>query len=275
MSASEPLPSPPRSAPGLGAIARVALLGVATAILGPLQWLCLKTGLWRAGLVPRLWHRLAVRALGFHIRVDGTPAVDRPLLLVANHISWTDILVLGSCVEVVFVAKAETAHWPVIGQLTHLQRTIHVEREKRSRSGVQADALAERLRRGDVVALFPEGTTSDGTMLLPFNSSLFGAPGKLARETGQPVYIQPVAIAYTHAHGLPLGRRGRLLASWIGDQDFVPHLRQILARPAIDVTLRFGEPVAFMPGGDRKAIARDLETRVAELFGQAVHGRSR
>src|SRR5690606_36985320 len=178
------------------------------------------------------------------VRIHGTMSGARPLLLAANHVSWTDIMVLGAFNNLAFIAKSEMAGWPVLGSLARLQRTVFIERERRRKSGEQASEIAARLAAGDAMVLFAEGTTGDGNLLLPFKSTLFGAANIAIAEGGtDKVFIQPVAIAYTRLHGLPMGRQHRVVAAWIGDMDLVPHIGRLLAEGAVDVEVHFGEPL--------------------------------
>lgn len=248
-----------------------ALVVASTALVVPLQLLSLKTGLLPETVMPRLWHRSIVRALGFRVHVHGALAVQRPLLVASNHISWTDIVVLGSLADVNFIARADMEGWPLIGWLSKLQRTVFIQRERRRTSGEQAGEIAERLRKGDAMVLFAEGTTGDGNKVLPFKSTLFGAASMaIAEGAVDEVFIQPVAIAYTRLHGVPLGRRNRGLAAWIGDQDLGPHIMGLLAEGAIDVEVHFGEPVAFSAVSNRKQTAGVVERRVAEMMQAAL-----
>lgn len=245
--------------------------GTATLILPPLQLLALRTGLVNARIMPRLWHASIVKALGMRIHVNGAMATERPLMIAANHVSWTDIAVLGSLVDVSFIAKSEVARWPVMGSLSKLQRTHFVERERKRQSGKQASEIAKRLAGGDVMVLFAEGTTGDGNFILPFKSTLFGAAQMALGEGGlERVFIQPVTIAYTRLHGLPMGRRQRGLVSWVGDTELLPHLRWLLRQGAIDVEVHFGEPVEFADGSARKAVARQVEAQVRRMLTDAL-----
>lgn len=251
----------------------LALAAVATATppLMLYQALALRTGLLDARRAPRAWHRLVTRLLGLRIHVHGRLATSRPLLIAANHISWTDIMVIGSLADVHFIAKSEVATWPVMGTFARLQRSVFVERERRGRAGRQANEIAGRLAGGDPMVLFAEGTTGDGNMMLPFKTTLFAAAQMALRESGaDTVAIQPVAIAYTRLHGLPMGRQHRGKVSWIGDQDLVPHLIGLLREGAIDMEVHFGEPVDYAAGADRKAVAREVERRVREMMARAL-----
>ncbi|CAM5516979.1 1-acyl-sn-glycerol-3-phosphate acyltransferase [Aquamicrobium terrae] len=248
-----------------------ALVVASTALVVPLQLLSLKTGLLRETVMPRLWHRSIVRALGLRVHVHGALTARRPLMVASNHISWTDIVVLGSLADVNFIARADMEGWPLIGWLSKLQRTVFVQRNRRRTAGSQAGEIATRLGRGDAMVLFAEGTTGDGNVVLPFKSTLFGAASMAISEgAGEEVFIQPVAIAYTRLHGVPMGRRHRPHAAWIGDQDLGPHLMELLAEGAMDVEVHFGEPVAFSASSNRKETARLVERQVAGMMRAAL-----
>lgn len=244
---------------------------VVTLVLSPLQWVLLNTELYKGFWILRVWHRSMARALGLRIRVVGEPASGRPLMIASNHVSWTDITVLGSIADLSFIAKSEMSGWPLVGWLSRLQRTVFIERERRRKSGEQASEIAARMDAGDAMVLFAEGTTGDGNMVLPFKSTLFGAASlMLAESRHDRVWIQPVALAYTRLHGIPMGRQHRWIASWIGDQDLVTHVRALLAERALDVEVHFGAPVAFERGSNRKETARSIETEVRRMLNEAL-----
>jgi len=239
-----------------------------------MQELALRTSWWNDRIAPRLWHRLTLKVLGIRVHVKGAPAKERPLLIVSNHVSWTDILVLGSIMGVHFVAKAEMRGWPVLGTFARLQRSVFVERERKRAASDQAREIASRLADGDPMVLFAEGTTGDGNSVMPFKSTLFGA-AYLAFEGAKDgrAAVQPVAIAYLRRNGLPLDRRERGALAWIGDMDFVPHLMALLRLKAIDVEVHFGDPISFAAGEDRKAVARRTEADVRRMLVTALRQR--
>ncbi|TCD16333.1 lysophospholipid acyltransferase family protein [Oricola cellulosilytica] len=260
--------------------ARLALiLGLVvplTGILLPLQLMAIrKSGRLRRRL-PQTWHRIVARLMGLHLRIHGEPAGtgDDGVLIVCNHVSWLDIVALGAAAPVSFVAKEEVSGWPGISLLARLQETVFVDRERRRTAGTQATRIRERLAKGDAVVLFPEGTTSDGNFLLPFKSALFGAAGMQAGETDFPVLVQPVAIAYTHLHGMPMGRFDRPVAAWPGDIELGPHLKGVIEKGAIDATIIFGEPFPASTFAGRKALAAHCEQAVRELVSLALRGRT-
>ena len=207
-----------------------------TLVLLPVQLIALGIGHSIMQRLPRWWHRIMCRVIGLRVRVDGSLSRQRPLLLVANHVSWKDILVLGSLADVVFIAKSEVRGWPVLGWLARLQRTVFVQRDVRRTTGAQISDVSARLVSGEVVVLFAEGTTSDGNRVMPFNSSLFGAASAaLPFAAKGKVYIQPVSIAYTGIHGMPMGRYHRPVAGWPGDVALGPHLLRVIRGGALDV----------------------------------------
>ena len=218
------------------------------------------------------WHRLVLRLMGVRVILSGELSADRPLLLLSNHMSWLDIEILVSIAPLSFIAKSEVAGWPVFGWLARLQHTIFVERERRTRTADKASEVAERLGNGDIVVLFAEGTSSDGNHVLPFRSALIGAAQKAVGANGAAT-IQPVAIAYVSAHGIPLGRRHRSFVAWYGDTDLLPHLKTVLMRGGIDVHVTFGPPQVIGPDHNRKAIAAESGAMVRRLVAGLNTGR--
>jgi 1-acyl-sn-glycerol-3-phosphate acyltransferase len=181
-------------------------------------------------------------------------------------VSWLDIPVLSAVAELSFVAKSEVARWPAIGLMARLQRSVFVERAHRHKTRHAASLIARRLALGDAIVLFAEGTTSDGTRVLPFRSALIGAVRETLGPQTECAYVQPVAIRYARRHGLPIGRAGAVALAWIGDTDLMPHLVAVLAGGPLDVTVSFGEAIAFVPGSDRKGLARTLEGSVRSMM---------
>lgn len=224
--------------------------------------------------LPRLWHRAACRLIGIRIHVHGQIEPRRPLMIAANHASWKDILVLGALADVVFIAKTEVGSWPVFGTLAKLQKSIFVVREQKRRTGEQVNEIAERMADGEIVVLFPEGTTSDGNRMLEVKSSLFGAAAAaLPLAPEGVVYVQPVAIAYTRIHGLPMGRYHRPIAGWPGDVAMLPHLLGVLKAGAIDVDVTFGETVEYRAGDKRKDLSSLVEGRIRKMLLDQLRGR--
>ncbi|WFS01104.1 lysophospholipid acyltransferase family protein [Rhizobium tumorigenes] len=250
------------------------LVVLASVFLLPLQCICLYFD-WRLRrYLPRLWHRLVCYAFGLHIRVHGAPDRRRPLMLASNHSSWLDILVLSAVADVAFIAKIEVRDWPIFGLFARLQKTVFVVREQKRKTGEQVNEIAERMAGGEIVVLFPEGTTSDGNRLLEVKSSLFGAAAAaLPAAPEGVVHVQPVAVAYTGIHGMPMGRYHRPVATWPGDIEMMPSLKGVLACGAIDVDVHFGETVDYRADSNRKQVAAEVTERIRALLSGLLLGR--
>jgi lyso-ornithine lipid O-acyltransferase len=245
----------------LAAVRALALLAWTGILLVPCLSLRVLAGRAPRSLV-RSWHRGCCVIAGLRVRVHGAPATVGPILFVANHVSYLDIVILGSLVDAGFVAKAEVARWPLIGQIARIGRTIFVER-RTTRSAGQRDRIAERLAAGDSLILFAEGTSSDGGRVLPFKSALFAAAEEPGRR-GAAIKVQPVTIAYARLRcGLPLDYALRPLYAWYGDMELAPHLWAVLGLPGAVIEVRFHAPVAASDFGSRKALAQHAEREVA------------
>jgi 1-acyl-sn-glycerol-3-phosphate acyltransferase len=251
----------------------VLILLAAAVFLLPAQMIAHGFGLAARRRIPMIFHRLVLRALGARVTVRGEPTGHRPVLFVPNHVSWMDIMVLGAFSPMSFVAKSEIASWPLFGYLAKLQRSIFVDRERRQATSKTANEMIDRMREGEPVVLFAEGTSSDGNRILRFRGALIGAAESLSKATGETVWIQPIALAYRRINGLPSGRQHRPRISWIGDIELIPHAWALLKDGAVDVDLIFGNPVPFDPQADRKAIAHYLEQRVRALHSAALTGK--
>ena len=258
----------------LRAITVIVGLVALSLVMIPLQIIAIAIRWHRATRwLPALWHKAATRLLGIRVHRHGAPTGMRPLLIVSNHVSWLDITVIGSLMPLSFISKAEVAAWPVFGLFARLQRSVFVERQRRSRTRTVAGEIADRLTRGDVLVLFAEGTSSNGIHVLPFRTALVGAAGEAMKGAGGAVAIQPLAINYTELHGLPIGRFHKPRVAWYGDMDLAPHLWWVLKHGELDVDVAFGEPLVFQAGTDRKTIAREAEGAVRHLVGEATAGR--
>ncbi len=247
-------------------------IGFVTLVLLPFQIVCVRLGLDARRYIPVLYHRVVCAILGVRIREVGQRSDEHPLLIVANHASWLDIPIITALAPVVFVAKQEIAGWPLFGLLARLQRTVFVDRMRRQKTRKVNIEIARRLADGDPVVLFGEGTSGDGNRVLAFRSALIGAAhDALGRmEHKQAIRVQPVSIAYTAHHGLPLGRRHRPIVAWYGSADLWPHLVGVGRRGAIDVVVTWGAALMFEQGSDRKAVARLLEQEVRRMTAAAL-----
>ncbi|HVE52354.1 MAG TPA: 1-acyl-sn-glycerol-3-phosphate acyltransferase [Ramlibacter sp.] len=200
------------------------------------------------------WSQRMLRILGIPLHVQGQAPAQGPMLLVANHLSWLDILVVHAARHCRFVSKSDVKHWPLIGTLATGGGTLYIEREKRRDAMRVVHHMAESLGAGEIVAIFPEGTTADGSVLLPFHGNLVQA----AISANAPV--QPVAIRYLDT---ATGRDspGPL---YLGDDTLVGSLWRTLAGAPFAAHVRFGEPQEA-EGRDRRRWAMDLHAAVDAL----------
>ena len=150
---------------------------------------------------PMHYHRAVCRILGIKLDIRGTPPAQGPVLIASNHVSWLDIVILSAVAPLSFVAKREVNGWPFFGSLARLQRTVFVDRDRRHATGNSRTEMRERLKSGDILVLFPEGTSSDGHMVLPFKSAFFGA------AEYESVLVQPISLAYSGHRNLPMNRK--------------------------------------------------------------------
>jgi 1-acyl-sn-glycerol-3-phosphate acyltransferase len=277
MAAAPPPPALKTARPNARALGRLALLAVAGAPLLPAQIAIQRFVPARGHLIPQLFHRLVCRAFGVRVRVTGAPPPRRErTLIVANHVSWLDIPVIGATAPLSFIAKSEIAGWPGVSLLARLQRTIFLDRGRRTATAGVAAAMGERLGRGESLVLFAEGTTGDGNRILPFRSSLLGAVKEaLGPDDDGEVLVQPLAVLYLGRHGLPGGRDGRARLAWYGDTELAPHLMDMLNGGPIDVELVWGEPIRMGRAHSRKEAARLAEESVRRAAVGRFTGRPR
>ena len=251
----------------LGIGVRAAILLVLFAALAPLVSLGGRRGWPLAGTLPVLFHRAFLRLFGVSVAVRGSPPVLTPTLVLSNHVSWLDIPVIGSLRPISFIAKSEVASGPVFGLCASLQRSVFIDRARRGATAEANAVVAHRLARGEAMVLFAEGTTGDGNRLLSFRSSLVGAArAALADPAVERIDLQPLGLAYTRRHGMPVTRRERPGIAWYGDMDLLPHLLTLLRGGPIDVVATWGEPIPFDARTDRKRATVLAEAAVREAL---------
>jgi 1-acyl-sn-glycerol-3-phosphate acyltransferase len=245
-------------------------------LLMPVQALGLKLNLPYAKKLPNAYHRFLCWMIGIHVVTRGTPH-DGPCLIAANHTSWLDIPIMGSLQPSSFVAKSEVAGWPFFGWLAKLQKTVFVERERRTRTVEKRNEIHARIASGDKLILFPEGTSSDGNRVLPFKSALMSV-AQLAivnseADREDDLVVQPVSVAYLRLCGLPMGRQFRPYFAWYGDMELFPHLWEAFSLGPIEIHVEYHKPVTIREIGNRKALAAYCETRCREGVMAALSGR--
>jgi lyso-ornithine lipid O-acyltransferase len=250
---------------------RLLAFSVWTAGIVAMQCLCLLLRFPDRLAVPRCWHRGVLRVIGVRRQIQGTISKARPTLYVSNHISYLDILVLGSLLKARFVSKREVAAWPVFGFLARIGQTVFIERNPRLAQAQQA-GLAEIMAEKCSLILFPEGTSSSGDRVLPFKSTLFSVATVL-QEQGTHVMVQPVSIAYTRLDGIPLRRVMRPLVGWYGDMGMGSHLWRVLGLGQLTATIIFHPPVPLERFKSRKEASLYCQQQVAEGLKSSYTGR--
>jgi lyso-ornithine lipid O-acyltransferase len=211
---------------------------------------------------PHHYHRALCKWLGVRVTIEGEPPKS-PCMIVCNHVSWLDIPVVSSALPVSFVARHDMAGWPMFGRMAKLQRTVLVDRSRKSATGDVRNAIAHRIAAGDTMVLFAEGSSHDGVNVLPFKSSFFAAAGEAE--------IVPATLAYCGVNGLPMTRRERPSFAWYGDMELPEHLWGALKSGPIDVRLRFHAPLSR---ADRKQMAQAAESVIRQSLGEMLHGRT-
>jgi len=210
----------------------------------------------------RGWSRRVLATLRIELRIHGLPAQGLPgnLLIVANHVSWLDIVVLNALQPSRFIAKAEMRAWPLVGRLSTACGTLYVDRERRHATHAVNRSAAAALARGDVITVFPEGTTTDGSDVLPFHGSLL-----------QPVvdasgHVQPIAIRYC----TPLGERTDATA-YVGETSLMESFWRVTGERALQVELQIAPPLAAQ-GRHRRELARDAESAIRTALASPAAG---
>ena len=261
------------SCPYLRAVLFVLSMTFFLACVAPVQWLARRLD-WRLQhWIQGFFCRTMCAVIGVKVAVQGALPAAGPRLIVANHVSWTDIIALASRYPLVFLAKQEVSAWPALGFLARLQGTIFVDRGNRRAIPLVNARIAERLRQGSDVVVFAEGTSSDGSNVLKFNASHFAMLREFAEKEAQNarpiiVSVAPVAIAYTAPNERSLEGAAPYDAGWYGDMDFVSHLWDLMKRGA-KCHILFGQAIDSGAVTDRKALAAATEETVRDLLNNA------
>lgn len=206
-------------------------------------------------LLVRVWSRQMLAIMGVTLVVRGTPPAHGPVLLVANHISWLDILVMDAAHPARFVSKADIKHWPVLGALITGAGTLYIERASRRDAMRVVHQMAAALTAGDTLAVFPEGTTHDGRTLLPFHANLIQAAIS-AHAPALPVALQYLDGASGSVSDAPL---------FVGDTTLLQSVWRTLRADGMHACVHYGEP-QLAGDRDRRTWAADLQQAVGAML---------
>jgi len=181
-------------------------------------------------------------------------------VVIANHVSYVDGIVLGSIFPIVFVSKREVKKWPIVGQWNVLCGTIFINRQRKNEVGTMVREMTRKLRQEANVLLFPEGTSTNGEKMLPFQTVPLAAPLR-SRSI-----IVPVTLAYTTIDEQPVTAANRDFVYWYGDMDFVTHFWNLLGRRGVEVLVTLQPKIECFRYADnsagRKKLAEDCYNRV-------------
>ena len=190
---------------------------------------------------------LANTLWGISVKVTGQISKKRPLLIISNHFSYLDVFALGSVMPVRFSPKSDVRNWAVIGFMCKISGQIFIDR--RISQTKNSSELIKSEIDNDIISIFPEGTTNDGTKILPFKSSLF------AIAENKSLTVQPVTIIYTKLNNQPINADNRHKVGWYGDMEFFPHFMQFLQQKSLEVKLVFHDSVNGKDFASRKELA--------------------
>ena len=210
-----------------------------------------------AQILPQLWMKLLCAVFGIRITVEGKPYRDGQLITMSNHLSYLDIIVIGSIIPDSFVSKADVAKWPVFGFLAGLRRTAYVIRGS-SDPKIASEGVENRLREGDSLVIFPEGTSTDGREVIDFKTGVFARA--LDAEV-EDLIIQPLTLHVTSSDKRPIQTQDdRDLYAWHRDMDddfeLQHHLWRFAKTRGADIKLIFHEPIRAHDYEDRKTLAK-------------------
>ena len=232
-----------------------------------LQILIVKFDLGNNTWVPRFYNKMLCRILDLRYSVEGE--IPRHGLILANHVSWKDILALNAILPLSLIAKREVDSWPLFGSLARLQGTIFVNRESKRSIIASLEKMKTRLNEGSTLVLFPEGTTYTGKSVKIFKSSFVAS----AERTNTPVI--PVTLIYKSQNGLPLTLRQRPLVAWYGDGDLAPHLWGILKGGPLQLKVIFHAPLRPYEFANRKIMTKRAETIILSSLAENLHANAK
>ena len=202
-------------------------------------------------IIPYFYHKICLRIFGIKIKTFGKVSINSPILLISNHASYLDIIILGSLFKTSFIAKKEISKWPLLGILAKLQNTIFIDRRVSSLKN-QENQIIKHLNEKKNLVIFPEGTSSDGNRVLPFKSSLFNI---FEKNLNSKILVQTITIVYKKINGIPMNRIERKNITWHSNMDLIPNIFNVLKKLSIEVEVIFNDE--FLPSKeyDRKKLA--------------------
>ena len=205
--------------------------------------------------LPLIFHKFLLKILGIRLSIKGKPSERKPLILIGNHCSYLDIIILGSVLPVCFVAKSEIKGWFLFGTLASLQNSIFIDR-RNFKALDSLKKISKNLSSNFALIIFPEGTTNNGKRVLKFRASLF----KIF-EDDPTLGLQNFSLCYTHINSMPIDNRMRPNIAWYGEMSLITHLKKLLNYSSIGAKLQF-HPTIVPHGVTRKIISEESREQV-------------
>ncbi|MEM7427800.1 MAG: lysophospholipid acyltransferase family protein [Pseudomonadota bacterium] len=244
------------AAPGLRAARVGFLIALLLLVSAPVQLLVLGLAPSRRYLLPGAVFRLGLKIIGIDCDIRGPVPARGPALILCNHLSWIDIIVLGALMPCHFIAKREVARWPVFGQLARLIGVMFLDRDRRLATAPFRDAMGRSFEQDRILVLFPEGTSTEGSEVLPFKSALLP-------DAGDGITVHPLTLTlYGNARPHPF-------YAWYDDTSLLEHMRAVFASGPLRVRLDFGVPLPASGLSGRKALALRAHAVVSENLASA------
>ena len=234
---------------------KVFLIFLIILVLGPVQFILVKTKLRHRAYIPIIFHKALLKILGVKVKLIGKKTSIRPLILAGNHTSYIDIIILGSIMPICFIAKKEIKSWFLFGFLAKMQNTIFIKR-KNFKTLENIKNINKDLDARSAVVLFPEGTTNSGKKILNFKSSLFNL-----FEGNNTLRLQNFSLCYTHINSMPIDNRMRPSIAWYGEMSLVNHLKKLLNFSSIAAGLKF-HPIFNKNGKKRKILSEESRKQI-------------
>ena len=211
-------------------------------------------------LYPQYFYRLIKLVIGININFDKTKInkANLGVLYIANHVSWFDIICLGTLLKARFIAKKEVSEMGIFGFLAKLSNTFFIDNSNKSKIIEYNNFIQKKLRNGENFIIFPEGTTSDGNGILDFKSSML----ECAFDKNNQINIQPISICYTKINNVPMGiYLGRNIA-WVGDTPMIVAMVNFLRSGRITVDIIFHDLMSINNFRNRKELASYCEKQI-------------
>ena len=233
----------------------MVVLGHCFLLIVPIQFLLILVKSNLRFFLPLIFHKFLLKILGIRLSIKGKPSERKPLILIGNHCSYLDIIILGSVLPVCFVAKSEIKGWFLFGTLASLQNSIFIDR-RNFKALDSLKKISKNLSSNFAIIIFPEGTTNNGKRVLKFRASLF----KIF-EDDPTLGLQNFSLCYTHINSMPIDNRMRPNIAWYGEMSLITHLKKLLNYSSIGAKLQF-HPTIVPHGITRKIISEESREQV-------------